>query len=222
MKYHTNLSSDEEKLLKDYFKTSPLKLIRYKAQAISMRAQGLQISQISNGLFKNERTIRRWIKEFSEIRMASIFSGHAGNENASKLTREQKEEVKEALERLPSEYGIPKGFWNVPYLKSYIEATFGIVYESPQSYHLLLRFCDLNFKYPDTFSHKRNKELIENRMDEIREEIKTYLKDPEWEVFAADEVRMMLEALTRRAWLRKGERTVVKVKQSKEYQAIPP
>ena len=219
MKYRVNLSKDEEKLLKDHFKISPFKLIRYKSQAISMRAQGLQISQISDALFKNERTIRRWIKDFCEFRMASIFSGHIGNENASKLTRDQKEEAKAALERLPSEYGIPKEFWNVPHLKSYIEATFGVVYESPQSYHFLLRFCDLNFKYPDTFSYRRNEKLIENRMKEIREEIKPLLKDSEWEVFAADEVRMVLEALTRRAWLRKGERTILKVKNSREYQS---
>ncbi len=218
MKHHVSLSNDEENLLKEHFKTSPFILIRNKAQGIAMRAQGLQISQISKALYKDERTIRRWIKDFSEIRMASIFNGHIGNENASKLTRKQKEEAKEALKRLPSEYGIPKEFWNVPHLKSYIEATFGVVYESKQSYHFLLRFCDLSFKYPDTFSYRRNVELIENRMKEIREEIKSYLKDPEWEVFAADEVRMVLEAVTRRAWLRKGERTILKVNQSREYQ----
>ena len=91
MKYHILLSQDEATLLKDYYKTSPFKLIREKSQAISMRANGFTIEQISVALFKGERTINRWIKDFSEVRLASIFSGHVDNENASKLTREQKE-----------------------------------------------------------------------------------------------------------------------------------
>ena len=31
------------------------------------------------------------------------------------------------------------------------------------------------------------------------------------EAFASDEVRIKLEALTRRAWLKKGEQTILKV-----------
>ncbi len=219
MKHHIILSQDEAILLKGYHKKSSFKLIRDKAQAITMRSMGFTIIQISHAMFNGERTIRRWVKSFCEIRMASIFSGHIGNENASKLTREQKDEAKEALSRPPSDYGIPKEFWSVPRLKSYVEATFGIIYESKQSYYFLLRFCNLNFKYPDTFSHKRNDQLIENRVAEIREEIKPYLEDPEWEVFAADEVRMVLEALTRKAWLRRGERTVLKVNTKRESQS---
>lgn len=219
MKYHILLSQDEATLLKDYYKTSSFKLIREKAQAISMRDKGFTIEQIRDALFKGKRTISRWIKDFCEVRLASIFSGHVENENASKLTREQKQEAKEALKRPPSEYGIPKEFWSVPRLRSYIEATFGVVYESKRSYHFLLRFCELNFKYPDTFSIKRDIELIEKRMKEIRKEIKPFLEDPEWEVFAADEVRMVLEAETRKAWLRKGERTILKANTKRESQS---
>ena len=44
------------------------------------------------------------------------------------------------------------------------------------------------------------------------------MEDPNWEVFCADEVRMVLEALTRKAWLKRGEKTVLKVERSNEYQ----
>ena len=57
VKYHILLSQDEATLLKDYYKTSPFKLIREKAQAISMRAKGFTIEQISDALFKGERTL---------------------------------------------------------------------------------------------------------------------------------------------------------------------
>ncbi len=211
--------AEEAEILKNYFKTSKVPLIRHKAQAIMLRSAGLEVAQIGEFLFKSERSISRWVEDFHERRMASIFCGHLNNENATKLTREQKAEIKEALQSPPSDYGIPKEFWGVPQLKSYIKAMFDVVFESVQSYHFLLQFSDLSFRYPDTFSTRRNEDQIETRMIEIKQEIAPYLRDPEWEVFAADETRMVLEALIRKAWLRKGKKTVVKVKQSSEYQS---
>lgn len=55
-------------------------------------------------------------------------------------------------------------------------------------------------------------------MIQIREEITPLMADEKWEVFVADEVRIILEALTRRAWLKKGQRTVIKVDRRREYQ----
>lgn len=212
------LTKDEIPVLKKYFKTSPISLIRHKAQAVIMFTSGLELNQISHFLFKTCRTINRWINDFSNRRLASLFCGHLANENAKKLTKAQKLEIKAALKQPPTEYGLPKDFWDVPQLKSYLQAKFDIIFESERSYHFLLKFCDLSFKNPDTFSIRRNDDLIKTRMIEIRKEIKPYLQDPEWEVFAVDETRMVLEALTRKAWLRKGERTIIKVQQNTEFQ----
>lgn len=183
-----------------------------------MRSNGMSSYEIASSLFKDVRTIQRWIKDFSLRRLASIFSGLAENENASKLTRKQKEEIRRALKQPPSVYGLPKEFWDVPALKDYVRAEFGVVYESVQSYHFLLKFSQLSFKYPARFDVNRNEQKIRKRMREINREIAVYLKDPNWEVFTSDETRLMLEAITRRAWLRKGEKTVVKVERSREFQ----
>jgi transposase len=213
-----NLSTEERELLQNYFKTSPIGLIRLKAQAIVMEASGLTLKDIAISQFRDERTIRRWVQDFAERRMASLFSGLVSNENAAKLTREQKAEIKQVLQQKPSEYGLPKEFWDVPQLKEYISARFGTVYESERSYHFLLEFGNLSFKYPDKFDIRRDAALIIQRMQEIYTEIQPYLADPSWEVFCSDETRMRLEAITRKAWLRKGERTVIKVDRSNEYQ----
>ncbi len=93
-----------------------------------------------------------------------------------------------------------------------------MVYESVQSYHFLLKFSKLSFKYPDRFNIHRDEAAIKKRMLEIREEIAAYLVNPSWEVFASDETRLQLEAITRRAWLKKGEKTVIKVERSREFQ----
>ena len=109
----TLLSEEEKEILHGYFKTSPLVLMRLKSQAILMRDREIKYIDIAAVLSKNERTVRRWVKDFENRRMASIFTGHSNNENASKLTREQKEEIKRVLAEKPSAYGLPKEFWDV-------------------------------------------------------------------------------------------------------------
>jgi len=212
------LSNAEEVLLRRYFETSPILLIRLKAQAVVMRSQDMKLENIARVLFRNVRTVERWVKDFSNRRTGSIFSGLVGNENAAKLTRDQKRSVRKVLKQKPSDYGLPKEFWDVPTLKRYVYARFGVVYESAASYHFLLEFGRLSFKYPATFSVRRNEQQIIDRMEEIYGELLPLMENPEWEVFCADETRMQLEAITRRAWLPIGEKTVIKVDRSDDYQ----
>jgi transposase len=214
------ISPDERILLKHYLKKSPLLLIRSKAQAVLMREKGMKLADIGDILSRDRRTVSGWLADWDERRMASIFSGHAGNENAAKLTRAQKEEVKEVLGKPPSAQGVPKTFWDVPTLTTYTQATFGVLYESVRSYHLLLRFSNLSFKYPEAFDRRRDEVTIATHMEALRKEIKPLLDDPGWEVFAADEVRIELEALTRRAWIKKGEPTVITVNRKREAQSF--
>jgi transposase len=104
-------------------------------------------------------------------------------------------------------------------LKEYILAQFDVVYESDESYYFLLRFAGLSFKYLDTFDRKRNELFILERMAAIRTEITPLLQNDVWEVFAADEVKMQQDAIIRKCWLKKGERTVVKVNRDKQSQS---
>ncbi len=207
----TKITTEEKALLKEHLKKTPLLLIRLKCYALLSRDKGLKVKDIADIVSKDEKTISRWLGEWDDCRMASIFTGHKDNQNAGKLTRVQKKEIKEALAKPPSAYDIPKEFWDVPALKEYVRTKFSVVYESVQSYHFLLSFSNLSFKYPDTFDHRRDEAKIAERMTEIQEEIEPFLKDPRWEIFASDEVRMELEAFTHKAWLKKGERTIVKV-----------
>lgn len=212
------LSKEEVEVLQNYTRTSPISLIRYKAHTILLRSQGVLIRKIAFTLNVGNRTVGRWIKDFSERRIASIFSGLIGNENAAKLTRTQKKEIKKVLSNPPSWYGLPKEFWDVPQLKKYIYARFGNVYESDRSYHFLLQFGNLSFKYPDKFDLRRNEYQIASRMEEIYKEIIPLMEDDSWEVFCSDETRIQLTAITRRAWLKKGKKTVMKVARTDDCQ----
>lgn len=212
------LSQEEKLIIRSYFKSSPITLIRYKAQAILMHDNGLQLRDISDSLLKSECTVTRWIKDFLRRRISSLFSGLVDNQNSAKLNRLQKAEIKKALSQKPSLYGLPKEFWDVPQLKKYVYTQFNVIYESERSYHFLLEFGNLSFKVPDRFNVRRNEFAITDRMENIYEEIIPYFEDLTWEVFCSDETRMQLEAITRRAWLKKGEKTILKVERSKDYQ----
>ncbi len=160
-------------------------LLRLKAQAVLMSSKGMTALDIADIVERSERTVVLWLRDWYKRRLASIFTGHTGNDNA----------------------------------KQYVEASFGVVYDNDRSYHFLLQFSNLSFKYPDTFDRRRNDTLVAERLTAIRREIKPLFHDDRWEVFTVDEVRMEQEAITRRAWLQKGERTVVKVNRDKEAQS---
>ncbi len=215
----TNISNEEQLILQTYARTSPLVLIRFKSQAILLASSGVAAGAIGLAVDRKARTVTSWLQDWQAQRLSSIFTGHEGNDNASPLTREQRAEVKQVLGLPPSDYGLPKAFWDVPQLKTYLNTAFNVVYESVQSYHCLLKFSNLSFKYPDTFDRKRNVAAIEARMRAIQAEVSPLLVSRGWEVFAVDEVRMEQEAITRRAWLKKGERTVIKVNRDKESQS---
>jgi transposase len=215
----TNSNNEEKAILRAYAKDSPLVLVRLKAQAVLMASNELLPVGISDVLGRSEYTVKGWLRDWHKRRMSSIFTGHTDNTNAAKLLPEDKLYLKEVLASPPSDYGLPKEFWDVPQLKQYIQAEFGIGYDCDQSYHCLLKFSNLSFKYADTFDRKRDEAFIAQRMRAIRKEIKPLFHDDRWEVFAVDEVRMDQEALIRKAWLKRGKRTIVKVNRKKESQS---
>jgi len=212
------LTLPEKEILKGYVKSCPLETVRLRAHAILMRDKQVKLLDIAELVFRTPRTITRWLNEFTDQRISSLFSGHIDNENAGKLTRQQKAEIKRVLSQPPDKYGIPKEFWDVPKLKEYVKAEFDVVYESSVSYHYLLKFSGLSFKYPDKLNLRRDELVIKKRIREIKKEIAPLLSDPTWMVFTSDETRLQLEAEIRRAWLVKGKRTVVKTERSKEHQ----
>lgn len=217
MKNRLSLTNDEKEILTNYLSSTPIILIRSKAQAILMFDDGLEQEQISRFTAKRIRTIQSWCSDFRKKRIASLFDKRINNENASKLTKKQKLQIKEVLKNPPSNNGLTKEFWDVPNLKNYIKVEFGVEYESERSYHFILRFSELNFKYPDKINPRRDEAMIKERMRLIKGEL-AGLSKKDIEILTADETRIQLEAEIRKAWLKKGERTIVKTERSTEHQ----
>lgn len=208
---HVVVTDEEQQVLIRWKKRGDsLILIRLKAEAILYASHGVDLDFIAEMVGRTVRTVKEWLAFWRVSRLHSVVTGHKGNQNAAKLTREQKEQLKEVLSRPPSQSGIKADFWDVPALADVVRTRFDVEYESDSSYRLLLRFAGMSFKLPDPFDKRRDEEAITKRMAQIQDEVADLLSDG-WEVYAADEVRVEHEAETRRMWLPQGKRTKIYV-----------
>lgn len=215
LKLSISLTKTEVAILTDHYRKSHTALIRQRAHAVILFSQGRHAPDIASVLLVREDTVRLWIRAFESERVASVFPHYDDNNNASRLTRKQREEIKKTLSLPPSKKGVPATFWSVRALKTYLSARYGVIYESDRSYHHLFELVNFSYKLPDAFDKRRDDALVIKRMKEIRAEMAT-LKD--YEVFAADESSIMWQTELRRAWLKKGEKTILKVDRTKQRQ----
>lgn len=205
----------EYELLVEHYKNAQSQLIRDRAHCIILSMQGRPAPDIAAILIRREETVREWIKSYGSNRLTSIFPKYAGNTNASKLTPEQLEEIVRVIQSPPgTEAGLPAQFWSVGKLKSYLQAEYGVVYESERSYHHLFAVSHYSFKLPEGFDRRRNDELVKARMPEVYKEMQQCISEG-YEVFVADECNLSWETEYRRVWLPKGEKTILRVNRQK-------
>ena len=201
------VTENEKNVLMAWKKRSDtLILIRLKAEAVLYVSEGVAPEIVAKLVDRSVKTVQGWLRDWQETRLCSVVTGHAGNENAAKLTRTQKAEVKALLAKEPSESGIEAEFWDVPALRDVVKIYFDIEYAADSSYHLLMRLCGMSFKLPDPFDKRRDETAITARMAEVRAQVAGLLAEG-YEVYTIDEVRVEHEAETRRMWLPKGQRT---------------
>lgn len=214
------LSQEEVVLLTQHFRKAQNVLIRERAQALLASHEGISVYQLSIVLRRTEKTVREWLTAFQKTRVVSIFPHYKGD-NAAKLTREQKEHLAIIFSQPPSAYGIPKEFWDISTLKTYIKGEFGVEYESDESYRLIFILHNYSFHLPDTFDRKRDEKKVTKRMEEIKTEIVPLLRENDtWLIFTSDECRIVWESEIRRLWLPKGQKTIIKVERKRKAQSF--
>ena len=103
-------------------------LVRMKAEAILYASRGVDVGIIAEMVERAERTVQEWLAEWRATRMCSVLTGHAGNQNAAKLTRTQKEELKAILAQPPSRSGVHAEFWDVPAIREVVKIMFDVEY----------------------------------------------------------------------------------------------
>jgi transposase len=208
------LSLEEDVLLEEHYKKSETTLIRSRAHAVLLNNSGYHAPEISHILRCDEGTVRSWIYAFSETRIASIFPAYTENTNASKLTKRQLKQIKKTLGKPPSDEELPGIFWSVKGMKSYLTAKYGVVYESDRSYHHLFAVSKFSFKFPEGFDRRRNDVLVQGRMKDVQKEMREFRRDG-YLLFAADECSLAWETTFHKAWVKEGEKTIVRMNREK-------
>ena len=124
-------------------------LVRMKAEAILYASEGVGIGIIAETVERAERTVQEWPADWRATRMCSVPAGHAGNQDAAKPARAQKEDLKAVLARPPSPAGVHAGFWDVPAIRDVVKILFDVEqHQSDSSHRLLLRLCGLSLEPP--------------------------------------------------------------------------
>ena len=123
-------------------------LVRMKAEAILYASRGVDVGIIAKMVERTERGVQEWLAEWRATRMCSVLTGHAGNQNAAKLTRAQKEELKAILAQPPSQAGVHAEFWDVPAMREVVKILFDAEHQSDSSHRLLPRLCGPSLEPP--------------------------------------------------------------------------
>ena len=92
-----------------------------KAEAVLHASRGVDVGIIAEMVERTERTVQEWLADWQATRMCSVLTDHAGNQNAAKLTRTQKEELKAILAQPPSRTGARAGFRDAPAIRDVVK-----------------------------------------------------------------------------------------------------
>lgn len=68
-------------------RSDTLIVMRLKAEAILYASRGVDPAIVAELVDRSVRTVVGWLADWRQRRLCSVVTGHAGNENAAKLTR---------------------------------------------------------------------------------------------------------------------------------------
>lgn len=123
-----------------------------RLQAVRLYGSGVPTSEIIEVVNCTGRSVRRWSQRYTDQGIAGLKSQWTG-ENALKLTREQRADLKQRLHDyrpdhiLAPHLRISQGqFWTMSDLQIAVQEWYGVSYRSRESYRLLMRECGLSYQ----------------------------------------------------------------------------
>lgn len=123
-----------------------------RLQAVRLYGSGVPSEQIQQLVGCGERSIRQWSQRYQQGGLAGLKSQWQG-ENALKLSREQRRQLKQRLQEyrpdhlISTEIRLSQGqFWTVSDLQIVVEQWYGVRYATRDSYHRLLVECGFSYQ----------------------------------------------------------------------------
>lgn len=150
---------EQIKTLEQALKRGKLSKNEYiRIQAVLLRKKGYSHQQIRGISGKSKDAIKEWITNFHQKGLLGLKDQPVTKPRNYKLTKEQKEAIKIILNhQKPEDFGFAGEFWAPQNLKELIQQKFNIIYQSPDSYRKLFKFCGFSFQKV-TFQDSRRDE----------------------------------------------------------------
>jgi transposase len=123
-----------------------------RLQAVRLYGSGMPTPQIRQVLPCSDRRIREWAQKYQQAGLEGLQS-HWQGENALKLSRKQRADLKQRLEQYcPDQVIVPEvrisqgQFWTVSDLQIVVKAWYDVEYRTTDSYRTLLHECGLSYQ----------------------------------------------------------------------------
>ena len=137
-----------------------------RLQAVRMYGTGYAVDEIKEITGCSWRSLMDWCRAYRQRGLTGLKSQWRGN-NALKLSRQQRAEVKEKLHQyhpdqiVASEVRISQGeFWTISDLKIAVQQWYGVTYHSETSYRRLLQECRFSQQKPAKRYRSRPNPLV--------------------------------------------------------------
>lgn len=123
-----------------------------RLQAVRLYGSGVSTNEIMRVTNCSDRRIREWAHKYGQQGLEGLRSQWQG-ENALKLSREQRADLKQRLEQyrpdevIAADVRISQGqFWTVSDVKIVVQAWYDVAYRTVGSYRTLLHECGLSYQ----------------------------------------------------------------------------
>lgn len=123
-----------------------------RLQAVRLYGTGMPTPQIRQVLHCSDRRIREWTQKYQQAGLVGLQS-HWQGENALKLSRKQRADLKQRLEQYAPDQVIAPAvrisqgqFWTVSDLQIVVKAWYEVEYRTADSYRTLLHECGLSYQ----------------------------------------------------------------------------
>lgn len=179
--------------------------MQLKLLAVLQVWDGLAATDVAKNLHKSDFFVRYWVHRYNDGGLSGLEDTRHSN-RPSYLSEEQKQAVKEALQKSPRECGFNRSNWTMPLLKKWISKQWGINYH-PGSLYDIVHGLGFSLQRPKKQSRNGKKELQQQFKQELQKLI-TETND-NTVILYEDEAIFTDEPTTTAKWALKGDQPIV-------------
>lgn len=166
---------------------------------------GLTSLDVAKNLHKSDGYVRKWIHRYNKYGLSGL-SDIRGGHYEGYLTQEQKQTIKEVLQKSPRDCGFNRSNWTMSLLKLWIDKNMKVNYKASSLYDVVHNL-GFTLQRPKKQNRKADEELKQQFKDDLKQLIEGL--DDDTVVLYEDEAVFTDEPTTTRKWALKGCQPII-------------